>query len=81
VGKAIPEALIPFWRLGEGTLGPDAAAKFYDASFFDDNESRANHLAELVLVGRRRATAGLVWAFEFDGRAPPSVGALSVVTN
>lgn len=81
MGKAIPEALMPFWRLAEGTLGPDATAQFYDASFFDDNERSADHLAQLVLSGRKRATAGLVWAFEFDGRAPPSVGALSVVTD
>ena len=81
MGNAIPEALIPFWRLAEGTLGPDASARFYDASFFDDNEQSANHLAGLVLVGRKRATAGLVWTFEFDGRAQPCVGALSILTN
>ncbi len=81
MGKAIPEALMPFWRVAERHLGPGASARFYDASFFDDNEQSANHLARLVLAGRKRATAGLVWAFEFDGLVPPSVGALSVVTN
>src|SRR5437763_433872 len=77
----VPHGLASFWRLVESALGPQASARFYDASFFDDYELSANHLAELVLIGRKRATAGLLWSFEFDNRAPPEVGALSIVTS
>jgi uncharacterized protein YhfF len=77
----VPEGVAPFWRLVESSLGPQVSARFYEAFFFDDNEPGANHLAELVLLGRKRATAGLVWSFDFDGKAPPKVGELSVVTN
>jgi uncharacterized protein YhfF len=77
----IPDALVPFWHLAAGAIGPDASARLYDISFFDDNEPSANHLAQLVVGGRKRATAGLAWSFEHDGRAPPEVGALSIVTN
>lgn len=77
----IPEAIVPFWRLAAAALGPDALARLYDISFFGDNESSANHLAQLVVAGQKRATAGLVWSFEHDGKSPPQAGALSVVTN
>lgn len=48
---------------------------------FDDNEPSANHLADLVVRGIKRATAGLVWSFEASNQAVPKPGDLSVVTR
>src|SRR5215218_7394934 len=79
--KPIPERLTSFWCLVERSLGPEACRRFYGASHFDDNERSANDLAALVLVGRKRATAGLVWSFDFDRTSPPVPGALSVITS
>ena len=53
----------------------------YEAWHFCDNESDANELADLVLAGTKRATAGLLWSFEAEGEPLPVVGDLSVVTD
>ena len=41
----------------------------------------ANEFARLVLVGTKRAIAGLAWSFEAENRPPPKPGDFSVVTN
>lgn len=58
-----------------------AAATVRDAWHFCDNEADANELAELVLAGTKRATAGLLWAYEQDGDPIPLVGDLSLITD
>ena len=77
----IPPSIVDFWRGFCGAIGEDRSARFYEAFHFDDNEPSANALAELVVAGVKRATAGLVWSFESRGIAPPKPGDLSVVTN
>jgi uncharacterized protein YhfF len=77
----IPHSIQPFWLKFQAIVGGDVQARFYEAFHFDDNESSANKLAQLVLVGTKRATAGLTWAFEAENRPPPKPGDLSVVTN
>jgi len=61
--------------------GPDATDRLYEVFHFDDNEPSANELADLVLRGTKRATAGLVWMFEARRRPIPKAGDLSVVTR
>jgi hypothetical protein len=53
----------------------------HSAWHFCDNESDANELVELVLAGRKRATAGLLSSYESEGEPLPQVGDLSVVTD
>jgi uncharacterized protein YhfF len=77
----IPDAAKQFWRRFEAETGIRATERFYGAGHFDDNESSANELAQLVLEEKKRATAGLLWAAEKDGTAPPSPGSLSIITN
>ncbi len=77
----IPRSTRPFWLEFQAIVGGDAQARFYEAFHFDDNEPSANELAQLVLVGTKRATAGLAWSFEARNRPPPKPGDLSVVTN
>ncbi|MFX8581912.1 ASCH domain-containing protein, partial [Acinetobacter baumannii] len=41
----------------------------------------AQELADLVLEGKKRATATLVWDYEAENKLMPFVGCFSVVTN
>lgn len=53
----------------------------YSVWHFCDNESDANELADLVLAGTKRATAGLLWSYEEEGEALPEVGDLNIITD
>jgi uncharacterized protein YhfF len=78
---AIPASIQAFWSEFAASLGHDPSARFFEAFHFDDNEPSANELAELVLSGRKRATAALLWAYEAEGTPLPEPGNLSVVTR
>jgi uncharacterized protein YhfF len=77
----VPEHIAPFWREFVAMRKEDPTPRFLEAFFFDDNEPSANELAQLVLSGRKRATAGLLWSFQSAGVPVPEPGNLSVVTN
>ena len=76
----IPLHLSRFWDAFAKDSGADSA-RFYEAFYFGDGEELADELAELVLRGIKRATAGSVWSFEADGKRIPQPGDLSIVTN
>ena len=77
----IPNHIQPFWKLFEETIGCDVSSRFYESFHFADNETAANELGDLVLQGRKRATASLLWTYEKNNSPIPKVGDLSVVTN
>ena len=79
--RDVPENVRLFWAGFQASIPYDASARFHEAFHFDDHEASANELAALVLSGRKRATAGLLWVNEFTGNPPPAVGAFSVVTD
>jgi len=70
-----------FWTRFKDSTGEGDDARFYEAFYFGDHEELADSLAALVLAGRKRATAGLSWGLEAEGKRPPRAGDLSVVTN
>ena len=76
----IPTVIEEFWSGFVATLPADPSHRFYEAFHFDDNAPTADELAQLVLSGKKRATAGLVWAFESEDKPIPKPGDLSVVT-
>lgn len=76
----IPPSIQSFWSAFASSLGHDPSDRFYEAFYFDDNAPAADELAALVLAGRKRATATLVWACEAEGKPIPKPGDLSVVT-
>jgi uncharacterized protein YhfF len=76
----IPPVIQEYWSTFAASLGEDPSDRFYEAFHFDDNAPSANELAQLVLAGRKRASAGLLWAFESEGKPIPKHGDLSVVT-
>ena len=77
----IPEPLTAFWATFCAATGADPRDRFCEAYHFDDNQASADELAVLVLQGVKRATAGLAWSFEVEGRALPRVGDLNVITD
>jgi uncharacterized protein YhfF len=77
----VPERYREFWHTFSATRAEDTASRFLEAFYFDDNEPSANELAELVLSGRKRATAALLWGHEAEGKRVPQAGDLSIVTD
>ena len=77
----VPAHLAKFWSAYSASVGGVDDARFYEASYFGDSEALANELAELVLRGIKRATAGSVWSYETSGEKLPAPGDLSIITN
>jgi len=77
----VPTSIRAFWKEFQASVGYDASDRFYEAFHFDDNERDANDLANLVLSGVKRATAGLLWSYDAENKPPPEPGVLSVVTD
>jgi uncharacterized protein YhfF len=77
----LPERYREFWNAFSATRAEDPTSRFLEAFYFDDNEPSANELAELVLAGRKRATAALLWSHEAEGERIPRAGDLSIVTD
>jgi uncharacterized protein YhfF len=78
---SIPPRYLDFWSAFVATRQTDPTPRFLEAFYFDDNERSANELAALVLRGRKRATAALLWAHEHEGKPVPKPGDLSIVTT
>jgi uncharacterized protein YhfF len=53
----------------------------YSAWHFCDNKPDADELAELVVAGGKRATAGDLWSYEAEGDPLPQVGDFNVITD
>ena len=79
--NAIPPRYLDFWTAFAATRESDPTPRFLEAFHFDDNEPSANELAELVVQGRKRATAALLWSHEVEGKPLPKPGDLSIVTD
>lgn len=62
---------------------PDIAGSgaTYQAWHFCDNAADADELAELVCLGRKRATAGALWSYEDEKEPLPKAGDLAIVTD
>ena len=85
------DALVAFWQaaqahLGLGrmdvVMGPGGRELVAPPTWsFGDSPELADELLELVLAGRKTATAGAVADYEAAGEALPQVGDLSVVTD
>ncbi|MCB1046686.1 MAG: ASCH domain-containing protein [Calditrichaeota bacterium] len=77
----VPPQHRPFWEAFLATRPDAEEARFYESFAFGDSERMAEELAQLVLAGIKRATAGAVWACEANGQRPPAPGDLSIVTD
>lgn len=70
-----------FWRQACRAVPELPADAGYQVWHFGDSPPLARELAGLVLRGRKRATAGLLWEAEGDPNAMPALGGYSVVTD
>jgi len=77
----IPAQHLHYWAGFARTRPTDPSARFFEAFHFDDNAPSANLLAALVLAGRKRATAALVWSYGHENKPLPRAGDLSIVTD
>jgi len=72
---------IPYWEKFLKFNGNDKAiSRFYEVFHFTMDKDSANELAELVLQGKKRATASLYWSYEPHDELPKENN-LSIVTN
>lgn len=78
---SIPAHLQAFWNRFAETLGGVDEQRFYDVCVFGDSAPLANHLADLVLRGVKRATAGSLWSYDDRGIRAPRPRDLSIVTT
>lgn len=77
---SVPSHLLPFWNEFLLATGTADHGRYYDVCIFGDSEKLADELADLVLCGVKRATAGSLWSYEDQGVRPPRPGDLSIVT-
>ncbi len=81
MNSIVPDRYLSFWNeFAESASGADES-RFYESFYFGDSEEMADELAELVLEGKKRATAASRWSFEDEGKRLPVPGDLSIVTN
>ena len=73
------EATDRFWREFCGATGIQADG--YDVVSFGDTAAMATELADLVVAGRKRATAGLLRQFGSDGEPLPVTGGYVVLVD
>lgn len=77
----VPARYRAFWQAFAQSRAVDPTSRFLEAFHFDDNEPGANELAALVVNGRKRATAALLWAYDLEGKRVPEPSDLSIVTD
>jgi uncharacterized protein YhfF len=58
-----------------------ASGASYSAWPFGIGSEMADELVELVLSGRKRATAGALWSYEHEGEPVPAPGDYSVILD
>lgn len=78
---AVPPSAAALWSEWSNAVGGVDEARFYESFSFGDGPKMADELAQLVLAGTKRATAGAVWVYEASGKGIPQPGHLSVVTD
>jgi uncharacterized protein YhfF len=70
-----------FWKAACRAVPDLSAAADHQTWHFGDSAALARELAELVLHGPKRATAGLLWDAETDPGMMPVPGGYSLVTD
>jgi uncharacterized protein YhfF len=77
----VPPHIAKFWSAFTTADRRATDERFYEAFYFGDSQALAHELAELVLRGKKGATAAALWSFEAEGKRVPEPGDLSVVTD
>ena len=70
-----------FWMEFLTVSNKDKSTKYIESFHFDLTEEWANKLLDLVLSGKKKATASSLYAFELEGGKIPKIGDYSIVTD
>src|SRR5262245_36915613 len=70
-----------YWQAACSAVRDLPPAADYQVWHFGESERLARALADLVLRGPKRATAGLLWDAELDASMMPVQGGYSLVTD
>ena len=70
-----------FWQRFISACNKDKSISFFECFHFHINEEWANKLLNLVLSGKKKATASSLLAYELEGGRIPQVGDYSIVTD
>ena len=70
-----------FWREFLRSTERPSDTPLLDVFHFSDGEEDATEFADLVLHGKKVATASLLWEYEREEARPPEEGDLSIVTS
>ena len=72
-----------YWKkfLETGNNRQTYSDRFHTAWHFCDNKDDADKLAELVLAGTKRGTAGMVESYKAENEPLPKPGDLSIILN
>ena len=70
-----------FWQEFLSSANKDPSTKYIDSFYFDMTEEWANKLLDLVLAGKKRATASSLFACEHELGRIPQPGDYSIVTD
>lgn len=86
MGSALPqvdaEQVARFWTRFLARTGADpSTAAPATVEPFGDSVELADELIGLVVDGPKRATAGALAGYEFDGASPPSAGTIWIATD
>ena len=74
-------ALEAYWQRFLQATGRDPALRYLEAFHFETTEKWANLLLELVLQGKKRATASSLYYFRNNGLPLPQPGDCCIVTD
>ena len=73
--------VIEFWQEFLITTEKDPETNLLESFYFGITEKSANALLDLVLAGKKRATASSLLAYEATNESVPQVGDFSIVTD
>lgn len=83
-GDRVRGTIAALWAayLASGLPGAaEAAGATYTSWHFGTGGAMADELVDLVLEGRKRATAGALWIYEKENEPTPEIGDFSIVTD
>jgi uncharacterized protein YhfF len=76
-----PERIAAFWKEFSETAPDVDPGEHYQVWYFGDSRDMANQLCELVLQGKKKATACLVWENELNPENAPVEDGYSIITD
>ncbi len=70
-----------YWKSFLKDTGRDANTAYFECDHFEYTEAAARKLLDLVLSGKKRATASSAYAYQAERSQLPKVGDLSIITD